>query len=150
MAIIRLDELAQSHVLLYSKLLKIVLTAQESDGGWGDPLTTAIALRALFTSRGQGLAIQRGLAYLAQMQKPDGIWPAEPLRRLPADPLVSAYILLQLGSDPRFRMAVRFTDAMDWFEENEPTLDSQARRLWDHAVIRCQMQRALSGTFSWS
>jgi hypothetical protein len=152
MALVRLDELAQSHVPLYAKLLKIVLAAQESDGGWGDPLTTAICLRALFSGRGQGLAIQRGLSYLAQMQKPEGIWPNEPLRRLPADSFVSAYILLQLGSDARFRQTTRFTDAMDWFEANEQSLDPQTKRLWDHAAIRCQIHRAISRqeAFSWS
>jgi hypothetical protein len=152
MALIRLDELAQSYVPLFAKLLKIVLAAQEADGGWGDPLRTAVCLRALFSSRGQGLAIQRALIYLAQMQKPQGIWPNEPLRRLPADSFVSAYILLQLGSDTRFRQAVRFTDAMDWFEANELTLDFHARRLWNHAAIRSRMHRAISGQeiFSWS
>src|SRR5450432_97108 len=79
MALVRLDELAQSHVPLYSKLLRVVLAAQETDGGWGDPLTSAICLRALFGSRGHGLTIQRGLSYLTQMQKQEGIWPKEPL-----------------------------------------------------------------------
>src|SRR5450432_3326604 len=60
MALLRLDELAQSHVPLYSKLLKIILAAQEGDGGWGDPMSTALCLRALLGSRGQGVAIQHG------------------------------------------------------------------------------------------
>jgi hypothetical protein len=152
MALVRLDELEQSHVPLYRKLLNLLLAAQEPDGGWGDPLTTAICLRALSAGHGHGLAIQRALTYLAQMQKPEGIWPQEPLRRLPADAFVSAYILLQLGSDPRFREAVRFDDAMNWFAAAEHKLDAETRRLWDHVAIRSRMHRAISGQekFSWS
>jgi hypothetical protein len=123
MALIRLDELAQAHVPLYPKLL------------------TAVCLRALMGSRGQGIAIERGLFYLAQMQKEEGIWPKVPFRRMPADPFVSAFVLLQLGSDDGFRQAVRFVDALNWFESHESTLDAETRRLWDHASIRCQMVR---------
>ena len=142
MALIRLDELAQAHVPLYSKLLKAILAAQEADGGWGDPLTTALCLRALLAGRGQGVAIDRGLSYLAEMQKPEGFWPKLPFRRMPADPFVSAFILLQLGGDVRFREAIRFIDALNWFDGHEHSLDAEAHRLWDHASIRCQMHRA--------
>lgn len=153
MALLRLDELAQSHVPLYAKLLKTILAAQQSDGGWNDPVTSAICLRALLAGRGQGIAIDRGLFYLAQLQKSEGIWPNVPIRRMPADPFVSAFILLQLGFDARFRQAVRFIDALNWFEANELTLDSETRRLWDHASVRCQMHRPISTSqpvLSWS
>jgi hypothetical protein len=153
MALLRLDELAQSHVPLYSKLLRTILAAQQPDGGWTDPLTTSICLRALFAGRGQGAAIERGLFYLAQLQKPEGIWPNVPIRRMPADPFVSAFIVMQLGADSRFRAAVRFIDALNWFESNEPALDPETRRLWDHASVRCQMARPLGISqpmLSWS
>jgi hypothetical protein len=153
MALLRLDELAQSHVPLYSKLLRTILAAQQPDGGWTDPLTTSICLRALFAGRGQGAAIERGLFYLAQLQKAEGIWPNVPIRRMPADPFVSAFILMQLGADARFRSAVRFIDALNWFESNEPALDPETRRLWDHASVRCQMARPLGISqpmLSWS
>jgi len=152
MALLRLDELAQSHVPLYDKLLKRILSAQDADGGWSDPITTALCLRALFGGRGQGLAINRGLFYLSQLQKPEGIWPNVPIRRMPADPFVSAFVLLQLGSDPRFRAAVRFIDALNWFESNEHTLDAETRRLWDHAAMRCTINRAapVQQMLSWS
>jgi hypothetical protein len=153
MALLRLDELAQSHVPLYSKLLKLILTAQEGDGGWGEPITTALCLRALSAGRGHGIAIERGLTYLANMQKPEGIWPKAPFRRLPADPFVSAFILLQLGSDNRFRDSVRFDDALNWFIENENVLDPETQRLWSHASIRCHCHSRPSvdqETFSWS
>jgi hypothetical protein len=152
LVLIRLDELAQSHVPLYSRLLKMILAAAEGDGGWGDPLTTALCLRALITGRGTGVAIDRGMACLAQLQRPDGLWPAAPLRRLPPDPFVSAFILLQLGSDERFRAAVRIHDAVGWLQRNEAHLDPETRRLWDYASVRCRSYRApdRQHVLSWS
>jgi hypothetical protein len=151
LALVRLDELSQPHVPLYLRLLKWLLQGQEADGGWGDPLTTAICVRALLAGRGEGLAIDRGIFYLANLQKPEGIWPRVPFRRLPADAYVSAFILLQLGHSPRFRAAVRFIDALNWFDANEASLDGEMRRLWDHASARCQLQRADSPqTLMWS
>ncbi|HEY7089931.1 MAG TPA: hypothetical protein VH518_17675 [Tepidisphaeraceae bacterium] len=140
--LIRLDELAQAHVPLYSKLLKIVLAAQDADGGWTDPLTTALCLRALMASRGDGTSITRGLNYLAQLQKPEGLWPQAPLRRMPADPFVSAFVLSQLGSDARFRRAVQFSRALQWFDLHAHGLEADPKRLWEHTAIRCQPQRA--------
>jgi hypothetical protein len=71
---------------------------------------------------------------------------------MPADPYVSAFILLQLGDHPAFRQAVRFFDALNWFEANEATLDADARRLWDRASLRCGMKSATrrSGGELWS
>jgi hypothetical protein len=143
MALVRLDELAQAHVPLYEKLLKILIATQEADGGWGDPQTTTLCLRALFAGRGHGLAIDRGLAYLGHLQKPEGIWPKMPIRRLPADAFVSAFVMLQLGNDARFRSAVRFDDAIQWFETNLHTLDGESLRLWDHASVRCRAHRSM-------
>src|SRR3954462_15686648 len=61
MAVIRLDELSQSYVRLFAKLVSAVIAGQEPDGGWGDPMTTALCLRALSCSNGDGVAIDRGL-----------------------------------------------------------------------------------------
>lgn len=147
LAIIRLDELSQSHVKLYSKLVKTLLAAQESDGGWGDLLTTALCLRALLCGNGNGLAIERGMGYLAAMQKAEGIWPQVPIRRMPADPYLSALILYQLGDQPAFRSAVRLSDAANWFSLHEGSLDDQTRSLWNRVRIRCRlhpMEMALS------
>lgn len=149
LALIRLDELCQSHQPLANELLRTILAAQESDGGWGDPMTTALCLRALLTGRGTGDSIDRGLFYLANLQKSDGIWPNAPLRRLPADPFASAFILHQLGDQPRFRSAVRFFDALNWFDRHESTLDPESRRLWDRAAVRCRLSSPQQ-TFSWS
>src|SRR5690349_17511203 len=84
MALIRLDELSQTHVPLYTRLLRALLAAQNvNDGGWGDPVITALCLRALMAGRGNGVAIDLGLHYLADLQKTEGTWPAAPIRRFP-------------------------------------------------------------------
>jgi hypothetical protein len=138
MSVIRLDELSQSHVPLCGKLLRAILAAQDTDGGWGDAMTTALCVRALSCSQGDGVAIQRGLAYLSNLQKAEGIWPAVPLRRMPADALVSAFVLYELAGFDRFREAVRFEAAVHWFEQNEPKLDAQSQDLWRRARHRCR------------
>ena len=136
MAVIRLDELDQSHTKIYPKLIKTILLAQEADGGWGDLVTTALCLRALFCGQGHGLAIERGLKYLADLQKTEGIWPNIPIRRTPADPYVSALILYELADQSAFRAAVRLEHAVAWFTANESTLDGPTRELWQRARMR--------------
>jgi len=61
-------------------------------------------------------------------------------------------VLYQLGSVDRFRAAVRFTDAIAWFETNERALDPESRRLWDHARLRSRVnvRRALPVATLWS
>jgi hypothetical protein len=140
--VIRLDELAQSHAPLYTRLVRAILAAQEADGGWGDPVTTALCLRALMCGRGEGVAVERGLAYLANLQKAEGIWPALPLRRMPADPHVSAFLLAQLGDSPGFRAAMRFDQAVQWFRTHVEELDRETAGLWDRAALRCRVRSA--------
>jgi hypothetical protein len=103
-------------------------------------MTTALSLRALLQCQGTGPTIDRALTYLANLQKSEGIWPNVPLRRLPADPYVSAFILYQLAPYPEFRAAVRFFEAVNWFEFNEASLDAESRTLWDRASHRCQLR----------
>lgn len=139
LAVIRLDELTQPQAKLYPRLIRTILAAQETDGGWGDLVTTALCLRALLCSNGNGPAIERGMAYLANLQKTDGLWPNVPIRRMPADPYVSALVLFQLGDHPRFRRAVRLADAARWFITHEPGLDEETRALWRRARTRCRV-----------
>jgi hypothetical protein len=142
--LIRLDELDQSHVSLAGKLVRTLVAMQEADGGWGDPAVTAICLRALFCNRGAGVAIDRGLAYLANLQQPGGIWPAAPFRRMPADAPTSAFILAQLGHQPRFQMAVRLHDADAWFAHHRSSIGPDAVRAWNRARARCAAVAPLS------
>jgi hypothetical protein len=151
LAMIRLEELSQSFVPIYGQFLRTILNDQHADGGWGEPMTTALCLRALMCDRGHGLAIERGLQYLADMQKAEGIWPNVPIRRMPADPFASAFILLELGEKREFRNAVRFFEALSWFEANQESLDAETRKLWDRAVIRCGMKPGKKlGAHLWS
>jgi hypothetical protein len=137
-ALVRLDELNQSHVPLYGRLVRALLASQSAnDGGWGDPAVTALCLRALMGSRGNGLAIERGLDYLAGLQKDDGLWPAGPIRRMAADPATTAFVLYQLGDKPVFRAAVRFDDAVQWFEAKGKRLSGDAKDWWQLARMKC-------------
>lgn len=142
LALIRLDELGQAHAFLCTQMVRSLLTQQQADGGWGDVMVTALCVRALACAQGSGLSIQRGIAYLANLQKPDGFWPRIPIRRTPADPYVSAMVLFQLGDNAEFRQAVRFADALKCFEPNEPISDPQTQRLWQRAAFKCRLHQA--------
>jgi len=146
MAIVRLDEFGQSGAPIYHKLLICLLASQDADGGWGDPILTALCLRALLGSRGAGEAIDRGLAYLATLQKDEGIWPRIPFRRMPGDALTSAIVLYQLSHEPRFRDAVAFDDTVQWFDLNVSQLDPQTRKLWYSIRLRCGINRQRTAT----
>lgn len=135
-AIIRLDELAQPFAKIYGELVRTLLSAQRPDGGWGDTMTTALCLRALLCGNSHGESIDRGLVFLANLQKTDGIWPAIPVQRMPADPFASAFVLCRLIDTPRFHQAVNVDLAFEWFEANEMALDQQTRRLWAQAKRR--------------
>jgi hypothetical protein len=141
LAIIRLDELSQSHVKLYSKLIKTIVAAQQADGGWGDLVTTSLCLRALLSGNGNGPAIDGALAYFAGLQKSEGIWPKIPIRRMTADSYTSALILYQLADYPQFRQAVRMADAVEWFAIHERSLEDETRSLWNRVKVRCRLQR---------
>ncbi len=137
MALIRLEELNQSRTPLSSILIQALVASQDQDGGWGEALTTALCVKALSLNEGAGEAIDRGLGYLASMQQPSGIWPRVPLRRMPSDACISAFVLLQLGDDARFRQAVDFDAAVEWFQSHELSDEPAARRIWSLARIRC-------------
>ena len=147
MAVIRLDELAQSYVPFYSELVRTILNAQRPDGGWGDVMVTALCLRALMCGQGHGIAIDGGLALLAELQKPEGIWPAMPVRRMPADAFASAFMLTLLGDSEPFRQVVRLDGAMEWFESNELALDEETRKVWARMKRRsARAPRQISNT----
>ena len=96
------------------------------------------------------LRVDRGLKYLADLQKSDGIWPKIPFRRMPADPSVSAFVLYQLGDDARFRATVRIDDAVKFFQTHESSLDTEARRLWQRARLRCGVRPTRELMLVWS
>ena len=142
LAIIRLSELNQPHASIYAELIRVLVRMQDRDGGWGEPMLTALCIRALQSGDGQGESVERGLMYLANLQKENGLWPRIPIRRMDADPAASAFILFQLGDNGAFRGSIRLGDAVGWFEQNEPILDAAIRRLWHHAALRCRTRAA--------
>ncbi len=141
MVMVRLDELGQAHVPLFSTLLRTVLAAQDADGGWGDPVVTALAVRALRLANGNGVAVDRGMQYLANLQKENGLWPAEPLKRLSGDSFVTAWVLFHLGGDPSFRRLVQYDDALAALELMESEHTPETRRLWARVNRRQPLRR---------
>jgi hypothetical protein len=141
-ALIRLEELNKSHAPLAGKLIRAILAAQECDGGWGDVMTTALCLRALALSNGHGEAINRGMARLANLQQDGGIWPNTPIRRMPADAMATAMVILQLGDNQAFRNSVRFDEAVRWFEEHPFEVEPAAKKLWSYARLRSKLAAA--------
>jgi hypothetical protein len=135
-AMIRLAELDQSYLPFYSQLLRALIAAQQADGGWGDCTTTALALHALSNDKGHGVCIDRGVEYLVNLQQPSGAWPAVPIRRMPADAFVTAFVLYELADLPVMRKELNLQAALTWCRNNGEALDGAARLLWQRAAIR--------------
>jgi hypothetical protein len=148
--LIRLEELNQAHVPLAATLRRALLGLQEKDGGWGDPAVTALTLRALLLGNGAGEAVDRGFTYLANLQQSDGLWPAVPIRRMPADAATSAFILSQLADSTRFREVVRVEDAFAWFADHRTSLDARTSQAWDRLRIRCGTRARTEAPALWS
>lgn len=149
-AMIRLDELAQSHVPLYPRLVRMLVHTQDADGGWGDPMTTALCLRALLLDAGNGLSIERGLAYLANLQKSNGAWPLVPIRRTDADTTTTAWVLYQLADQPGFRSSARVEQALEWLDAQPAHIDRDLQSLVDRAKARCRLRPLTRQALIWS
>jgi hypothetical protein len=148
LAVIKLDDLGQSYAPFCARLIRCLLGSQEADGGWGDPVATALAIKALSCGNGQGVAVERAITYLADLQKSDGLWPRIPLRRLPSEPFTSAFILYTLHDNPAFTSSVRFEDALTWFDHHATSLDPETDRLYRSLTIR--LNRATAPQPLWS
>jgi hypothetical protein len=98
-------------------------------------------------SDGEGETVDRGLAYLANLQQPGGIWPRVPLRRMPADGAVSAFVLLQLAESERFRTAVDFHAAVGWFAVHAKNEEATTQGLWNMAKLRAETPVVEKGLF---
>ena len=145
MCVIRLDELNCAAHPLASKLIAAVLASQEADGGWGDALSTALCLRALLAGRGDGVAVDRGLAFLANLQQDEGAFPAGPFRRMPADSHASAAVLYLLAELPAAWGSIDLSATLSWLQCNAYALDTATRALLRHAALRCQVGQAVAG-----
>ena len=135
-SMIRLYELDQSSAPICSVLLRTILAAQESDGGWGDLAVTALCLRALMQGSGFGAAVARGIEYLAALQQTEGSWPSIPFRRLPADPFMTGFVVLELSDSADFRRRTRWADATNWLAAAGEL--EECRGMWDRIQLRCR------------
>lgn len=135
-AVIRLDELGQSHQPIVAKLLRSLIGAQQPDGGWGDLAVTILALRALRCCDGNGHAVERAITHLSLCQREDGAWPDEPIRRLPADGLTTAFLLLNLAGDEAMMGKLNLQSAADWLTAHRDELEPVTRRLADRAAAK--------------
>jgi hypothetical protein len=150
LAIIRLDELSQSYTPFSGRMVRTILANQEADGGWGDSLTTALCIRALSCSGGDGQAITRGLEYLANLQREDGSWPRVPIRRLPGDAFTTAIVLFYLADNANFREAVHYSQAVDWLSEQERSHDIETARLCRRLHPRMPQSASAEPSLNWS
>ncbi|HEX8915090.1 MAG TPA: hypothetical protein VF796_22250, partial [Humisphaera sp.] len=136
MSAIRLDELNFAAHPLSGKMIQVVLAAQEADGGWGDPVTTALCLRALLAGRGDGVAVERGLSYLANLQQEGGSFPAGPFRRMPADAHATAAVVYLLAEHTPAWAVVDLGGAADWVDAHPDEQDVATRVVARHALTR--------------
>ena len=150
LTIIRLDELSQAHTAFCSRMIRTILAAQEQDGGFGDVLSTALCIRALSCGNGHGVAIERGLRYLATLQKEDGSWPRIPLRRFAGDAFVTALVLYHLGDNEQFLQATRAEAALDWLCAQEAELDVETARVFKLVRMRLAQTPLREPSFAWS
>jgi hypothetical protein len=142
LALVRLDELGQQSDFT-SALLRAVIDAQSDEGGWDDPLLTALCVRALLAHDDQHDRAAAGIASLARLQRVDGAWPREPLRRMPGDAMATAFILLQLVNDSGFRAVARVDDAVRWLRSQQPGLTGDAGSLTRVALLRAASRRPI-------
>ena len=150
LAIIRLDELSQAHTPFCAQMIRTILAAQEQDGGFGDALTSALCIRALSCCNGHGTAIDRGLKYLATLQKEDGSWPRIALRRFGGDAFITALVLYHLGENEKFIQATRAEAAFDWLSAQEPEMDPETTRVFRLVRMRLAQVPLREPSFAWS
>lgn len=122
LTVIRMTELNQSYQMHVGKMVRFLLAAQERDGGFGDAAVTALSIRALASGRGAGIAIEAGLKYLDHLQRDDGEWPREPIRRFEGDPAVTAFVMLQLVESRLDAARVLINRTLDRLAAEEPAV----------------------------
>jgi len=136
LAVIRMGELHQAHQPLAARLVRFLLASQELDGRFGDTATSALTLRALAASQGAGPAIASALKFLETLQRDDGEWPAEPLRRMPGDPAVTAFVIRQIA-ECRTPAATQLVDrALQRLLEDPAAGDHQLATLRQRVLVR--------------
>ncbi|MEM9420088.1 MAG: hypothetical protein AAGA25_13695 [Planctomycetota bacterium] len=151
LALRRLVELTYGPTRLSRELVERLLLSQSPEGGFAadcghdrDPLVAAAVLAGLGRVAADHVSaanddlfdsLDRGYAALAELQDCDGLFSSPSDRSLADRAMTSAFILSLLGSEPRFRDAVRLSELFRWFEAQEGRLDRHTQHLWDLASI---------------
>lgn len=136
LAAIRLQELNQQRTTLYRGLLARLVGLQLADGGWGDVLPSALAIRALLgdaSTRGDAI---RGIDWLCGQQKDDGSLSREPIRRLPGETMVTAFVLAHLSRSSEFAMRFRIEAALKSLAGPRPLASPAVQSLIKLAIQR--------------
>lgn len=136
MAAVRLQELNQSRTTLYRALLARLVGSQESNGGWGDVMTTALAVRALLGDATSKPAAVRGIQLIVGLQKDDGTLPRESLRRMPGDIPATAFVLAHLSRSNEFAHRFRVEAAIGSLTQARPLVSPAVQSLIKLAVQR--------------
>ncbi|HMO25672.1 MAG TPA: hypothetical protein PKB10_05335 [Tepidisphaeraceae bacterium] len=135
LALLRLTELSPFPTPMHAGLAQVLANHQHNDGGWGEPVLTAIAVRALLLADLQRDRASAGMANLGRLQRDDGLWPGGGTHRLPGDPVVTLFVLLQLGTESAFRFVTRIDRAIEAIDTH-PGLDAPSRRALAIARLR--------------
>jgi hypothetical protein len=135
LALIRLTELSPFPTPMHAGLAQVLANHQRENGGWGDPVLTAVAVRALLSAELQRDRASAGISHLGRLQRDDGLWPAGESTRLPGDPVVTLFVLLQLGVEAAFRFVTRVDRAIEAIDAH-PSLDASSRRALTIARLR--------------
>lgn len=126
LAAMRLCELNQLNAPVFARLINFVITQRGQDLMWGSTMLTALCLRALAgcSSLPQHTGetdFRESSEELARLQKDDGSFPAEPVRRLVGDPATTAFIVAVLGDEEPFADLFQLNDALQWLACNAPS-----------------------------
>jgi hypothetical protein len=121
LAIIRLNELHQARSPVVQRLIEFIIGQRDPDLLWGNLTLSCVAIRALLANSTTITQAQRSLAVMAPMQKEDGSFPAQPIRRLSGDPATTALVVALLGNDESFVAAVDINNALVWLSRYAPS-----------------------------
>ena len=140
LSMIRLQELSQTRTSLYRALLARLTVTQEADGGWGDALATTLATRALLNEPEGRSAGMKAVILLGNLQKEDGSFPRETIRRLSGDALATAFILAHLSRISDVANRFRLEAAINHLVESRSTASPLTLPLIKLAISRASSQ----------